>query len=253
MIERRKENARKAVEKRGQDYEGLSAGINAIRQRRWRTLVLVLFTVRERKLRKLGAGRTVEAARADAAKQILRYVGEGEKIPLEQSVIRLERGRTSYTGTPRVHPMGRLAEGNREPRDDAARMPCDTVRTGLSFLRRGCFSGQALGARTRQCRVAHPRVPPLSRRDQTMGNIVQGKCAVCGNPLMFRVLTENQEVSADTLRECMKNDDFAELYITESVATSVLEYRCTSVGCRGSLSESDAEILEGFFHPVNAS
>ncbi len=86
-----------------------------------------------------------------------------------------------------------------------------------------------------------------------MGNNVQGICAVCGNPLMFRVLTENQEVSADIFRECVKNDDFADLYITENSATSVLQYRCTNDGCKGALSESDAEILEGLFHPVNAS
>ncbi len=86
-----------------------------------------------------------------------------------------------------------------------------------------------------------------------MGDNLQGICAVCGNALMFRVLTENQEVSADTFRECVKNDDFADLYITESAATSVLQYRCTNDGCKGALSASDAEILEGLFHPVNVS
>ncbi len=70
---------------------------------------------------------------------------------------------------------------------------------------------------------------------------------------MFRVLTENQEVSADTLRECVKNDDFADLYIMENAVTSVLQYRCAKEGCKGALSESDAEMLEGLFHPVNAS
>lgn len=93
--ERWKAKGRKAVKKPGPDYDSMAAGINAIRQRGRRTLALVLFTVRERKLRKLGAGRTVEAARADAARQILRHVGEGEKVSLEQSVMHLENGRMS--------------------------------------------------------------------------------------------------------------------------------------------------------------
>ena len=62
-------------------------------------MVLGLFTVRDRKLRKLGVGRTVETARADAAKQVLRYIKEGEKFFLEQSVIYLRRGRVSPPGT----------------------------------------------------------------------------------------------------------------------------------------------------------
>lgn len=91
--ERQKAQERKAKPK--SDYNAMAAGINAIRQRGRRTLALVLFTVRERKLRKLGAGHTVEAARADAAKQILRHIGEGEKVSLEQSIMRLESGRAS--------------------------------------------------------------------------------------------------------------------------------------------------------------
>ncbi len=55
-------------------------------------MVLVLFTVRDRKLRKLGVGRTIETARADAARQILRHIKEDEKFFLEQSVIYLQRG-----------------------------------------------------------------------------------------------------------------------------------------------------------------
>jgi hypothetical protein len=86
-----------------------------------------------------------------------------------------------------------------------------------------------------------------------MGNNVKGTCALCGNPLLFRALMVNQEVSADTLMECVKNDDFADLYITENAVTSTLEYRCTNEGCAGGLSESDGEILEGIFHPVNVS
>jgi hypothetical protein len=86
-----------------------------------------------------------------------------------------------------------------------------------------------------------------------MGTNVKGMCAVCGNPLMYRVLTANQEVSADTLRKCVKDDDFAEIFVTESGATSVLEYRCTNAGCRGALSDSDAEILEAIFQPMNVS
>lgn len=86
-----------------------------------------------------------------------------------------------------------------------------------------------------------------------MGNNVKGMCAICGTPLVFRALTVNQEVSADTFRECVKNDDFADLYITENAAASILEYRCTNGGCAGALSESDAEILEGIFQPVNVS
>jgi hypothetical protein len=93
--ERWKAKGRKAGKKPLPYYDPMMAGVNAIRQRGWRTLALVLFTVRERKLRKLGAGRTVEAARADAAKQILRHVGEGEKVSLEQSVMRLDSGRAS--------------------------------------------------------------------------------------------------------------------------------------------------------------
>ncbi len=86
-----------------------------------------------------------------------------------------------------------------------------------------------------------------------MAKAVSGICAVCGNPLMFRALTVNQEVSADTLRECVKNDDFADLYITENAVATILEYRCTKEGCSGALGESDAEILDGIFHPVNVS
>ncbi len=55
-------------------------------------MVLVLFTVRDQKLRKLGVGRSVETAKADAAKQVLRYIKEGEKVVLEQSVIYLRSG-----------------------------------------------------------------------------------------------------------------------------------------------------------------
>ena len=86
-----------------------------------------------------------------------------------------------------------------------------------------------------------------------MGDNVYGICAVCGNPLMFRALTVNQEVSADTLRECVKSEDFADLYVTENAVASVLEYRCTNAGCGGALGESDAEILEDIFHTVNVS
>ncbi len=65
-------------------------------------MVLVLFTVKDQKLRKLGVGRTVETARADAAKQVLRYIKEGEKVLLGQSVIYLQRRRVSHPGTPRI-------------------------------------------------------------------------------------------------------------------------------------------------------
>lgn len=101
--ERRKPKEREAIEKPMQDYHALAAGVNAISQKGRRTLALVLFTVRERKLRKLGVGCTIEAARADAAKQILRHIGEGEKVSLEQSVMCLrKRGRTSSGDGSRV-------------------------------------------------------------------------------------------------------------------------------------------------------
>ncbi len=86
-----------------------------------------------------------------------------------------------------------------------------------------------------------------------MGNNIKGPCGLCGTPLIFRALTVNQEVSADTLKECVKNDDFANLYITENAVTSILEYRCRNEGCAGALSESDSEVLDGIFHPVNVS
>ncbi len=61
-------------------------------------MVLVLFTVRDRKLRKIGVGRSVETARADAAKQVLRYIKEGEKFFLGQSVIYFQRKQRGLTG-----------------------------------------------------------------------------------------------------------------------------------------------------------
>jgi len=90
-------------------------------------MVLVLFTLRDRKLRKLGVGRTLQTARADAAKQVLRYIKEGEKVVLEQSVLYLEHGRGTHTGTSRVlqidqhadryhAPDGRQCEGARSDR-----------------------------------------------------------------------------------------------------------------------------------------
>ncbi len=87
-------------------------------------MVLVLFTVRDRKLRKLGVGRTIETARADAAKQVLRYIKEGEKVVLQQSVLYLEHGRRIHTGTSRVLPMNHLVDGHPAPngrRDKEAR------------------------------------------------------------------------------------------------------------------------------------
>lgn len=78
-------------------------------------MVLVLFTLRDRKLRKLGVGRSIETARADAAKQVLRYIKEGEKVILEQSVLHLEHKRKTYTETSRVRPMDQPVYGYRAP------------------------------------------------------------------------------------------------------------------------------------------
>jgi len=71
------------------------------------------------------------------------------------------------------------------------------------------------------------------------------KCQLCGSELKFYVITYHDVVDSETLENCIKNDNFSDLYTPTGYDT--LKVICDNNDCCGKLSDKDTEKLQYYF------